>query len=262
MDPQQPIPHPAAESSPSHTTAKPHVQLELISEATPSDAKPPVPPKADSAPSLRDREPVGYPDLPPPVRHRSLPDTFPEHILEAPPFPRPFSLPQNGSQRRSELDWIVPVQPSRDPVRPKTVEERLQPTIQAARIEREKYELKAKMTGWSLNVAIGLQVALGSLTTGLSAATSGRQTSIATTILGGLSTVVASYLARARGSNEPELSITRCKDLEQYIRECEAFLLDFGHTTDNKYDDKIFGLRERFEDLLGNANGERRLASV
>ena len=34
--------------------------------------------------------------------------------------------------------------------------------------------------------------------------------------LGGLATLVASYMARARGSGEPELSITRVKDLEQF----------------------------------------------
>lgn len=49
------------------------------------------------------------------------------------------------------------------------------------------------------------------------------------TASGGLSTMAASYLARTRGSNEPELSISRTKDLEQFIRECEAFQLDFGH---------------------------------
>ena len=32
----------------------------------------------------------------------------------------------------------------------------------------------ANVTGWSLNIAIGLQVLLGALTTGVAAATSGR----------------------------------------------------------------------------------------
>ncbi|KAJ7736780.1 hypothetical protein DFH07DRAFT_98518 [Mycena maculata] len=178
---------------------------------------------------------------------------------DAPAFPaRPSIYPTNGP--RSELDWIVPVEPKRE--RTKTLHERLSPTLETAKIERGKYELKAKMTGYALNIAIGIQVILGSLTTGLSAATSGRQTSITIAILGGFSTVVASYLARARGSNEPELSITRCKDLEQYIRECEIFILDFGHLTGNEYDPQLTALRERFEELLGNANGERRLAPV
>ncbi|KAJ6571750.1 hypothetical protein B0H19DRAFT_1130999 [Mycena capillaripes] len=47
-------------------------------------------------------------------------------------------------------------------------------------------------------------------------------------ILGGFSTISAWYLARARGSNEPELSITH--DLDHwYFRECEVFTLDHGH---------------------------------
>lgn len=44
--------------------------------------------------------------------------------------------------------------------------------------EKVKYAWKAKVTAWALNVAIGLQVLLGALTTGLSAATTGRQVSI------------------------------------------------------------------------------------
>ena len=76
-----------------------------------------------------------------------------------------------------------------------------------------------------------------------------------TAVLGGMSTVIASYLARTRGSNEPELSITRVKDLEQFIRECEAFKMDHGHVTgDVVLDKELESLRGRFEELLGNAN--------
>ncbi|KAJ4490715.1 hypothetical protein J3R30DRAFT_3424432 [Lentinula aciculospora] len=168
--------------------------------------------------------------------------------------------------RRSNIDWIVPVQPERKETlvtyRAKTVGERLSPTLENAEAERVNYALRAKMTGSALNVAIGLQVLLGALTTAISAATSGRQTSIAVSVLGGLSTLVASYLARARGSNEPELSIIRVKDLDQFIRECKAFEMDFGHFTGNAYDERLQKFRTRFEELLGNANGERRLATV
>ncbi|KAJ6482093.1 hypothetical protein C8R47DRAFT_1133895 [Mycena vitilis] len=196
---------------------------------------------------------------PPPTPPTAGASNFPREL----PPPRSDSVYRsNGSRRRqSELDWIIPVEPKREP-RPRTVQERLEPTLLMAKAERSKYELKAKMTGYALNIAIGMQVVLGALTTGLSAVTSGRQTSIMTAILGGCSTVVASYLARARGSNEPELSITRVKDLEQYIRECEIFKLDFGHLTGNEHDPELSHLRDRFEELLGNANGERRLASV
>jgi len=58
-----------------------------------------------------------------------------------------------------------------------------------------------------------------------------------------------------RGSKEPQLSITRTKDLDQFIRECESFKMDRGHITTNEEDPKLFELRNRFEELLGNANG-------
>jgi hypothetical protein len=73
--------------------------------------------------------------------------------------------------------------------------------------------------------------------------------------IGALATLVASYLARARGSNEPELSITRTKDLEQFIRECRSFQLDHGHLSGPEFDPELIRLRRRFEELLGNANG-------
>lgn len=77
-----------------------------------------------------------------------------------------------------------------------------------------------------------------------------------TAVLGGMSTVVASYLARTRGSNEPQLSITRVKDLEAFIRECDAFIMDHGHLIkDSMQEKELEALRRKFEELLGNANG-------
>ncbi|KAG5652991.1 hypothetical protein H0H81_002816 [Sphagnurus paluster] len=154
---------------------------------------------------------------------------------------------------RSGIDWIVPVEDK--PVPRRTVGERLAPTLAKAHVEREKYAAKAKMTGYALNAAIGLQVLLGTLTTGLSVAFSGKQAAVSTTILGGMSTIVASYLARARGSNEPELSISRVKDLEQFIRECESFQMDQGHIRGGVHEDQLLHFRSRFEELLGNASG-------
>lgn len=57
----------------------------------------------------------------------------------------------------------------------RSVSERLQPSLDTAHTERDKYAAKAKMTGYALNAAIGLQVLLGSLTTGLSVVTTGKQ---------------------------------------------------------------------------------------
>ncbi|KAF8181506.1 hypothetical protein BJ912DRAFT_610258 [Pholiota molesta] len=173
------------------------------------------------------------------------------------------------SRTHSVIDHVVPVQHvseldmTKEKHMPGSVSARLHATLIQATTERDKYATKAKFTGWALNVAIGLQVLLGSLTTGLSAvATRGKSAAVPTTILGALATLVASYLARARGSNEPELSITRVKDLEQFIRECTNFQMDHGEHMGHDYDGKIDGFRMRFESLLGNANGERKLSSA
>lgn len=75
---------------------------------------------------------------------------------------------------------------------------------------------------------------------------------------GGIATLIASYLARARGSHEPELSTARLKDLEQFIRDSEIFQLDHGHSigsTKPEQEKRLNELRERFEELLGNGNG-------
>ncbi len=71
-----------------------------------------------------------------------------------------------------------------------------------------------------------------------------------------MGTIIASYLARARGSNEPELSTSRVKDLERYIRDCEAFIQDHGfEEPSERTNRKIDDLRSQFEELLGNGDG-------
>ncbi|KAI0247244.1 hypothetical protein BJV78DRAFT_1133604 [Lactifluus subvellereus] len=92
----------------------------------------------------------------------------------------------------------------------------------------------AKWTGWAINIAIGLQVFLGSLATAIGAALSGKNSSVAISTLGGMSKLVASYLARVRGSNEPEFSLLRAKALSHFLREVNAFILDHGHEVGRK----------------------------
>ncbi|CDO68541.1 hypothetical protein BN946_scf184998.g38 [Trametes cinnabarina] len=137
----------------------------------------------------------------------------------------------------------------------KKVEDRLRPTLEAAEAERDRVALKAKAHAWALNVAIGAQVVLGALTTGVAAATSGHQTSIATSVLGGMSTLAASYLAKARGTGEPERSYIMLRDLESFIRDCQAFMLDKGNYVGPEYDARVERYRRRFEEILGNGSG-------
>ncbi|KAG5727727.1 hypothetical protein E4T56_gene20737 [Termitomyces sp. T112] len=187
---------------------------------------------------------------------RSLPSNLgyggPEE-LRAPPQAKTVAAGSDGPQGSTSLDWIVPLEDGCQTNRTTTVSERLQSTLSKAHSERNKFAIKAKMTGWTLNVAIFIQVILGSLTTGVSAgAANEKQAAIGTAILGALSTIVASFLARARGSGEPELSATRVKDLEQYIREVDAFLMDHGNSTSSEHDIQLHKFRMRFEELLGN----------
>lgn len=47
-------------------------------------------------------------------------------------------------------------------------------------------------------------------------------------VLGGTSTILASYLAKVRGSGEPEMSSIRSRELDSFLREVDAFVLDQG----------------------------------
>ena len=78
---------------------------------------------------------------------------------------------------------------------------------------------------------------------------------MAISLLGGASTLVASYLARTKGTNEPQASKYRAKALDHFLREIEAFDLDHGHEMGDKWDDKIKGFRFGLEGILGNRPG-------
>lgn len=88
-------------------------------------------------------------------------------------------------------------------------------------------------------------------------------------MLGGISTALASYLAKARGSGEPEFSNLRARELNTFLRDINAFILDHGlsfiqqadltvrsfpcHTgdeSDPKFDERIMRYRERFELII------------
>ncbi|CAL1707338.1 unnamed protein product [Somion occarium] len=138
-----------------------------------------------------------------------------------------------------------------------TVRQRLEATQKHAEVELQTYQQRARKSGWSVNAAIGAQILFGALTTGISAATTGRQSSIATSILGGLSTMAASYLAKARGSGEPEASRARSRELEHFGRDIEGFLLDHGNAVGSVFDDRIARFRRRFEEIMGNDRSDR-----
>ncbi|KAH9056325.1 hypothetical protein EDB87DRAFT_1687659 [Lactarius vividus] len=132
---------------------------------------------------------------------------------------------------------------------------RLHPTIDDATLECAKAARTAQLTEWFLNTAIGLQVLIGALTTALGAALSGKNTSVAISILGGAATLIASYLARMRSSNEPESSRNRADALNHFLREIKGFQMDHGHELGHEWDEKINGFRLGLEKTLGSRPG-------
>ncbi|OCH93757.1 hypothetical protein OBBRIDRAFT_267003 [Obba rivulosa] len=168
------------------------------------------------------------------------------------------------ARQQSVVDWIVPPPPpaggppgpgsvgSADTQRERTVDARLRPTLIHANDELAKARVKARATGLAINIAIGIEVLLGALTTGIAAAVNGHDTTTVIAVLGGLSTLAASYLARSRGTGQPEASILRCRDLENFIRDLEGFMLDYGPYTGTEYDLMVAHYRRRFEEVLGN----------
>jgi len=115
----------------------------------------------------------------------------------------------------------------------------LSPTMTAATTASKNFGSRAFLLNWALNIAIALQVLLGALITALSAVvTSGSGTafSIGTLVLGTASTAVAGYVARARGTGEPDLSVKRQGDIDKFLRKCQAMIYDY------EYDTKILRL--------------------
>jgi len=45
---------------------------------------------------------------------------------------------------------------------------------------------------------------------------------------GAFSTIIGSFLARMRGSAEPDLSKSRAKGFDKFVRTLEAYIVDFG----------------------------------
>lgn len=66
---------------------------------------------------------------------------------------------------------------------------------------------------------------------------------------GAIGTIIASFLVRVRGTREPERSVTHSQNLEKFIRELEAFILDEGLSVDPKWDYNVKEFRLEFDKL-------------
>ncbi|KAH8990658.1 hypothetical protein EDB86DRAFT_2938602 [Lactarius hatsudake] len=155
---------------------------------------------------------------------------------------------------------------------PGSVGARLYPTLEEALKVRNSASLHAKWSMYSINIAIALQVLLGALTTALGASLHGNsvrffnvcitgvsipvQIRVSIAVLGSLSTLVASYLARTRGSSEPESSLLREQALSHFIRNLRAFILDKG--TQDGDDQAVENFRKEFERMLNASDPNTR----
>ena len=74
------------------------------------------------------------------------------------------------------------------------------------------------------------------------------QIRISVSVLGSLATLVASYLARTRGSSEPETSLLREQALNNFIRRLRSFILDVGWQ--DGHDQVVENFRNELERLL------------
>lgn len=88
----------------------------------------------------------------------------------------------------------------------KSVEERIKPTLNRVTKLRRHYQLRSLWLSWMINIALGLQVILGALITGVAASSTPKGAQVSTSILGGASTLLAGFLARMKGSDEPATS--------------------------------------------------------
>ncbi|KAG1760958.1 hypothetical protein EDD22DRAFT_780462, partial [Suillus occidentalis] len=185
MDPDHKLPPVTTGQS-----SDPHVQQEpsplVRYERVDNGGRPQTQSAATERPLLGSSEghsPAGDPDTgfepvpqpPPAARSRG------GHMLRG---PLQHSFMGHGRSNASGIGWIVPEVGEKPHVcgaslilQRRTIGERLAPSIVDAERERAQYARKAKWTGHALNVAIGLQVLLGALTTGISAASSGKQVS-------------------------------------------------------------------------------------
>ncbi|KAH8980600.1 ankyrin repeat-containing domain protein [Lactarius hatsudake] len=148
---------------------------------------------------------------------------------------------------------------SRDPYREKSVGDQLQPMITAVTTERNKAARAAQWRGWALNVAIASQVLVGAMALG--ATLGGQDIWVAISILCGVSTFLATYLARTYGSDERRASLLRVKALDHFLREIEAFQLIHGHEVLREWDEKIDDFRLGLENMLGNQPGSNSEAA-
>ncbi|KAG8742188.1 hypothetical protein FRC12_015424 [Ceratobasidium sp. 428] len=121
-------------------------------------------------------------------------------------------------------------------------------------VSKQKYQYRlAKLIAWSLNFIIILQVIVSALVTVVTSLEPTPRTRIGSVVLGALATVTAALVARAKGTNQPELAENHAKDLEKFIGRCRLFILESGSSSGDKMREGVMKLVEQFEAIEDKA---------
>ncbi|CEL52153.1 hypothetical protein RSOLAG1IB_00691 [Rhizoctonia solani AG-1 IB] len=165
--------------------------------------------------------------------------------------PRPKS---RASERTPLLAQSGPSQTSwRLHANNRSAQARLQPYIDRA-IARQKYQyFLSKVIKWGINFILLLQVTVGALVTVLAVLEQSEKTRIAIAGLGALGTLTASVLARAKGTNQPELAETHARELEKFIGQCQLFVGDVGSTVGPEIDAQVMEFVRQFDAIEDKA---------
>ncbi|GAB1517369.1 hypothetical protein RhiTH_000416 [Rhizoctonia solani] len=165
--------------------------------------------------------------------------------------PRPKS---RASERTPLLAQAGPSQtPWRLHVNERSAQARLQPYIDRA-IARQKYQyFLAKLIKWGINFILLLQVTVGALVTILTVLEPSEKTRLAIAGLGALGTLTASVLARAKGTNQPELAETHARELEKFIGQCQLFVGDVGSAVSPEIDAQVLEFVRQFDAIEDKA---------
>ncbi|KAH7340531.1 hypothetical protein B0J17DRAFT_651710 [Rhizoctonia solani] len=135
----------------------------------------------------------------------------------------------------------------------RSARERLQPYIDRA-IARQKYRYRlSKLIKWGINFILLLQVTVGALVTTLTVLEPNEKTRIAIAALGALGTLTASILARAKGTNQPELAETHARELEKFIGQCQLFVGDVGSAVGPEIDTQVMEFVHQFDAIEDKA---------
>ncbi|CAE6539603.1 unnamed protein product [Rhizoctonia solani] len=165
------------------------------------------------------------------------------------------------SDQENEIEETQPSVPVENPKRttPKaqpstrTAQERLQPYIDKA-AKRQRYQfILTKIIKYGINIIIFAQIIVGALVTIISVLSPTQGTRIATAVLGAVGTLTASVLARAKGTNQPELAETHARELERFVGECQLFAADAGNTLGPEIDTRVAEFVGRFEEVEDRA---------